>query len=100
MDNNFTAKIERFDMQGAWHFVNVPVEVSGPFKPLAIHFGFVSILAKVGGTEWETSLLPMGDGTYIIALPAKVRAKEGLSAGDEIEVAFKPWVKTRKNKLT
>ena len=96
MDNIFTATIERFDMRGAWHFVTVPVEVSGPFKPLAIHFGFVSILAKVGGTEWETSLLPMGDGTYIIALPAKVRVKERLSIGDEIEVFFEPRVKTKK----
>jgi hypothetical protein len=30
----------------------------------------------------------MGDGTHFIALPAKVRAKEKLSRGGDIEVSF------------
>ena len=80
-------------MPGGWHYVAVPEELALPFKPLAINFGFIAITAEVGNSRWPTSLLPNGDGTYIIALPAKVRSKEKLSHGDEIEVSFEPRVK-------
>ena len=90
MDTTFTATIERFDMQGGWHYVLVPVAVSKPYEYLAIHFGFIAITAKVGGTSWPTSLLPKGDGRHFIALPAKVRAKEKLSLGASIEISFEP----------
>lgn len=88
MENTFIAEIERFEMQGGWHYVPVPVERSLPLEYLAVHFGFVAISAKVGNTTWDTSLLPKGDGTYFIALPAKVRSKEKLSLGAEIEISF------------
>ena len=90
MENTFVAKIERYEMQGGWHYVPVPSELSGPVEHLAIHFGFVAITARVGGTSWQTSLLPKGDGTHFIALPAKVRSKEKLSHGDEIKISFEP----------
>ena len=75
MEKSFTAKIERFDMPGGWHYVAVPTALSVPLLHLALHFGFVAITAKVGHSSWETSLLPKGDGTHFIALPAKVAGK-------------------------
>ena len=90
MENTFTAKIERYDMPGGWHFVPVPSELSIQFEYLALHFGFIAITAKVGGTTWPTSLLPGGNKRYFIALPAKVRAKEKLKLADEIEISFEP----------
>ena len=93
MENTFIATIERFEMQGGWHYVPVPMELSKPLEFLAIHFGFVAIIAKVGNTSWPTSLLPKGDGTHIIALPAKVRTKEKLSFDMEVEVSFEPRMK-------
>ncbi len=88
MENTFTAKIERYETPGGWYYVAVPEELSVPLEYLAVHFGFVAILAKVGKTAWQTSLLPKGDRTYFIALPAKVRSKENLTLGAEIEVSF------------
>ena len=88
MEHAFAAKIERFEMQGGWHYVPVPLKLSKPLELYAIHFGFIAILAKVGRSTWPTSLLPKGDGTHIIALPAKVRAREKLSLGAEIEISF------------
>ncbi len=88
MEHSFLAKIHRFETQGGWHYVPVPAELCDPLKLRAISFGFIAITAKVGNTSWQTSLLPMGDGTYFIALPAKVRSKEKLSFGLEIEVSF------------
>ena len=90
MKTTFTAKIERCDTPGGWHYAPVPVSVSVPFEHLAIHFGFVAVTATVGTSSWDTSLLPAGDGTYFIALPKKVRLKEKLTFGDEVEVSFEP----------
>jgi hypothetical protein len=50
--------------------------------------GLIAIAATVGRTSWLTSLLPMGDGTHFIALPAKVRSKEKLLLGDMLDVSF------------
>ena len=93
MENTFIAKIERFELECGWHYVSVPTELSIPLKFLAINFGFIAITATVGNSSWETSLMPKGDGTHIIALPAKVRKKEKLLHGAEIEVSFEPRVK-------
>ena len=90
MKNTLTAKIERFDMPGAWHYVPVPPQLSVPLQYLAIHFGFIAITATVGATSWDTSLLPKGDGTYFIALPAKVRKKEKLFHGVDVTISFEP----------
>ena len=94
MENVFIAKIERFEMPGGWHYVPVPIELSIPHEYLAIHFGYIAISAKVVNSSWPTSLLPKGDGTHFIALPAKVRSKEKLSLGTEIEISFE--TRTRK----
>ena len=96
MENTFVAKIEGCEMPGGWHYVQVPAELSLPLKHLAINFGFIAITAAVGNSSWPTSLLPKGDGTYFIALPAKVRAKEKLLYGDEIKMSFGPRMKQRK----
>ena len=93
MENTFVAKIEQFEMPGGWHYVPVPTELSTPLEFLAINFGFIAITAKVGSSSWSTSLLPKGDGTHFIALPAKVRAKEKLSYGAEIEISFEPRIR-------
>lgn len=52
--------------------------------------GLIAINATVGNTSWDTSLLPMGDGTHFIALNAKVRASEKIKLGDKIEILFRP----------
>jgi len=88
VEKTFSAKIERFEMPGGWHYVPVPLELSKPLEFLATNFGYVAITAVVGNSSWPTSLLPKGDGTHFIALPAKVRSKEKLSFGTEIEISF------------
>ncbi|GCF93111.1 hypothetical protein NRIC_10020 [Enterococcus florum] len=99
MGNTFTATIERFEMQGGWHFVPVPETLSEPLGYLAAHFGFIPITANVGDTKWDTSMLPKGDGTYFIALPAKVRSKEKLSLGQEIDTSFEVRTREKKKEL-
>jgi len=85
--NTFIAKVELFEREKGWYYVSVPTELSKPLEYLADR-GLIAVIAKVGNSSWQTSLLPMGDGTHFLALPAKVRSKENLSLGAMVEVSF------------
>ena len=87
MGYSFVAIIELFERKMGWHYVTVPTELSKPLEHLSDR-GLIAVNARVGNTFWPTSLLPMGDGTHFIALPAKVRSKEKLFRGNEVEVSF------------
>ena len=94
MNNTFIAKVELFEREMGWHYVSVPTELSKPLEHLADR-GLIAVTVRVGNSSWPTSLLPMGDGTHFIALPAKVRQKEKLSIGTAVEIFFE--VRTRKS---
>lgn len=97
MKNTFTGIIERYEMQGGWYYIPVPTELSEPLQLLGGNrFGFIAVTAKVGNTSWSTSLVPKGDKTHFIALPAKLREKEKLSLGMEIEISFETRVRNSK----
>ncbi len=83
----FTAEVCLFPQAGGWHYVVAPQEYTDELKPLAVR-GLVAVEATVGSSSWQTSLLPMGDGSQFLALPAKVRQKEQITVGDVIEVSF------------
>ena len=87
MRYQFTAVIQLFEREKGWHYVSVPAHISKPLAHLADR-GLIAVTAKIGAVSWPTSLLPMGDGTHFIALPAKVRAKEKLTLGAEADVSF------------
>jgi hypothetical protein len=95
MTKSWFAIIQRFEREKGWHYVAVPTELC---KPLAHNAdrGLIAITTQVGTSVWPPSLLPMGDGTHFIALPAKVRTKERLSLGDTAEVSFWPRTRARK----
>lgn len=74
----------------AWHFVHVDKRTSE--KIVKKHgankrgFGSFPVLAKVGKTEWNTSIFPdKQSGTYLLPLKAKVRYEEGIEAGESIQ---------------
>ena len=92
MKNTFVAKVELFEREKGWYYVSVPTELSKPLEYLADR-GLIAVTAKVGNTSWSTSLLPMGDGTHFLALPAKVRSKEKLLLGAAVEIYFKTRVR-------
>ena len=83
----FSAKVQRFEREKGWFYVSVPDDLSKPLEHLADR-GLIAVTATVGASSWPTSLLPMGDGTHFIALPAKVRTKEKLAMGDTSNVFF------------
>jgi hypothetical protein len=93
MTNTFKAKVERFERENGRHYVAVPTELSKPHDHPADR-GLIAVMTTAGNSSRPTSLLPMGDGTHFIALPAKVRTKENC------RVAMKPkfhWLCGRGN---
>lgn len=89
MDSNYTfeADVELFPQDKGWFYVKVPLAMTRPLQRLADR-GVIAVSATVGDSEWNTSLLPMGDGAHFIALPAKVRTRNNIEIGDRLSVAF------------
>jgi predicted pyridoxine 5'-phosphate oxidase superfamily flavin-nucleotide-binding protein len=81
-------KVEIFPQEGGWVFVRVPDQYTEMTRGHADR-GLVAITAKSGTTTWNTSLMPMGDGTHFIALSAKVRRAENIRVGDTISLSFR-----------
>ncbi|WP_406658050.1 DUF1905 domain-containing protein [Methanolobus sp. ZRKC2] len=80
-------EVEIFPQKGGWVYVRVPVSITEQLLYRAQR-GLIPIRATVGNTSWDTSLMPMGDGTHFIALNAKVRKKEDIEVGNDITVTF------------
>lgn len=91
MANAYTVvgQVELFPQDGGWHFVRVPIRISDELEHLADR-GLIAVRATVGDTTWDTSLLPMGDGTTFLALNARVRKRNALATGDVVTVTFTP----------
>ena len=92
MDNHFSATASKFERNKGWHYVSVPEHLRKPLKHHADR-GLIAVTVKIGSSSWATSLLPMGDGTHFIALPAKGRAEENIMLGDIIDVSFEVRVR-------
>jgi len=83
-----TGVVELFPQKGGWYFIRVPQEYTQLTSEISTR-GLVPIIARLGKTEWKTSLLPMGDGTQFIALNAKVRKSENITLGDKVRIFFR-----------
>lgn len=82
-------KVKKFTGNMAWHYINVPQTYDDlNLKVQPKIWGFVRITATVGKTTWETSLLPMGNGSLFIALKAAVRKKEDILEDDTITITY------------
>jgi hypothetical protein len=81
-------KVKIFPQKGGWVYVRAPRHITSELIHLADR-GLIPITAQIGDSNWDTSLLPMGDGTHFIALNAKVRKAEGVEVGKTIRVIFK-----------
>ena len=91
-----TAPLTRWQGErGTWHLVVITGE---PAEALAMHarlrrleygrqrgFGSVKVTARIGDTEWSTSVFPQGQSTeWILLIGRKVMKAEGLAEGDPV----------------
>ncbi len=82
-----TGIVEIFPLENPWVYIRVPKEYTEMFKDIAER-GLVPITVTLGSSTWDTSLLPIGNGTQFIALKKAVRKKERIEVGDSIELSF------------
>lgn len=72
-----------------FHFVEVPEAQSKKIKEisrsLTYGWGVIPVTAKLGKTEWKTSLFPK-KGRYLIPLKDLVRKSESVELGDHITI--------------
>lgn len=72
-----------------WHFLTVPEEGAGALESVSASvsygWGMVPVTARIGATEWTTSLFPK-DGRYIVPVKASIRRAERIGVGDIVTV--------------
>lgn len=85
----FTGKIWFWHGPAPWYFVTVPPEQSHALSVImdlvTYGWGMIPVTARIGKTEWKTSLFPK-DGAYIVPIRASVRKAEHLDLDDEVTI--------------
>ena len=70
-------------------FVAVPEGPSGEMKAVsnAVTYGWgvIPVHARIGNTEWKTSLFPK-DGRYLVPIKMVVQKAENIGVGDNVNI--------------
>lgn len=89
MDLTFTGEVWYWRGPSPFYFVTVPEDESAHIESVstAVSYGWgvIPVEAKIGETEWRTSLFPR-EGRYAVPLKAAVRRAEGIDEGSEVAV--------------
>nr|WP_221374895.1 DUF1905 domain-containing protein [Actinoplanes polyasparticus] len=89
MDLRFTGEIWFWRGPAPWHFVTVPDEECAAIESasalVSYGWGMIPVTARIGATDWTTSLWPK-DGRYIVPIKSAVRRGEKLGIGDTVTV--------------
>lgn len=89
MQFRFTAPVFEWRGPAPYHFVALPERDAQDVADLAASvtygWGMIPVVARIGATEFTTSLWRR-DGTYVLPLKDAVRRAEGLGIGDAVAV--------------
>jgi hypothetical protein len=89
MNIEFTGTIWFWKGPAPWYFVTVPAEQCRDLEAISgfvtYGWGMIPVHARIGKTEWRTSLFPK-DGRYLVPIKASVRNAENLEEGDDVAV--------------
>jgi hypothetical protein len=73
------------------YFVSVPDrecrELAAASRFVSYGWGMIPVSARIGTTEWKTSLFPK-DGRYVVPVKATVREAEMLEVGDTVTIGL------------
>lgn len=78
---------------GNWYFIALPEEAAAEarFEAAGLRggFGSIKVVARVGESEWRTSLFPdKTRDTFLLPMKKVVRQAEGLEEGDAVDVSL------------
>jgi hypothetical protein len=87
MNIEFSGSIWFWRGPAPWFFVTIPAQQSGDLREIShlvtYGWGMIPVQARIGKTEWKTSLFPKDDA-YILPIKASVRKAEHLEEGDTV----------------
>lgn len=89
MDVAFTAELVEWRGPAPYYWLALPPEGCDRVRAEEASYGWgaVPVRARIGATEWETSLLPK-DGGFVLPVKVAVRKAEGIGEGDVVAVAL------------
>lgn len=91
VDMEFGAELWEWRGPAPFYWLTVPeaccIDVRAEAAEASYGWGAVPVVARIGVTEWETSLLPK-DGGYVLPVKSAVRARERIGDGDTVTVAM------------
>jgi hypothetical protein len=88
----FDGEVFRWDARddASWYFAALPPELSAEIREIprpARGFGSVRVRARVGGSDWRTSIFPdSASASYVLPLKKAVRDAEALVDGGPVHV--------------
>jgi hypothetical protein len=89
MDLRFDGEIVHWRGPAPFHFVTVPEEQSAAIEAVSsmvtYGWGAIPVKARIGRTEFTTSLFPKGD-LYLVPVKDAVRQAERVELGDHVTV--------------
>ena len=83
-------KVWKYSGFGGWHFFTIgkslSAEIRGAMKLRTRGFGSIRVMAQIGETEWNTSIFPTKEGTYLLPIKSAVRSHASIEEGDVVTV--------------
>jgi hypothetical protein len=91
VDTTFDAELFEWRGPAPYVWLSLPDDVCDYVRAQASEatygWGAIPVAARIGETEWETSLLPR-DGGYVLPVKVLVRRQESVDKGDTVTVAM------------
>lgn len=91
MDHLFTADLFEWRGPAPFHWLGLPEDLCAVIRAEASRttygWGVIPVRARIGTTEWETSLMPR-DGGYLLPVKDAVRKPQRLGDGDTVTVGL------------
>lgn len=89
MQLEFSGEVILWRGPSPFHFVAVPAdgcrELQAISSLVSYGWGVIPVTARIGATEWTTSLFPK-DGGYLVPIRDAVRRAEAIAVGDVVDI--------------
>jgi hypothetical protein len=89
VDLQFSGEVWFWRGPSPYHFVTVPDGESAALRAtsglVSYGWGMIPVTARIGDSDWTTSLWPK-DGGYVVPVKAAVRAAEAVEVGDTVTI--------------
>jgi hypothetical protein len=91
VDASFTTELVEWRGPAPFYWLALPEHVCDDIRAEAAEasygWGAIPVSVRIGGTGWETSLLPR-DGGYMLPVKKDVRLRERVAEGDQVTASM------------